>query len=177
MNYMKSNFRTLIVSFLSLAFISCGGGSSDGAFGASFVAIDADPSSIDVGDSTFVVVDLDELDSDGIFLKIRFPRGAEYLLNSSYIRVGGEDIPREPDLNFASETENYNYLVYYLSKELFDGSDEGSVSFELIGRSRVSNGEIEVDPDIDNPNIPNDTEFDMENPEFQAEDSTGIRVS
>jgi hypothetical protein len=169
--------RYLLAVTLLLTIAACGDGSSDGVFGAAFVSVKATPSFIDVGDRTFVVVDIDQLDDDGILLKVRFPIGLEYLLNSSFIRVRGEDFARDPDLVFTSERENRNYLVYYLSKQQFDGNDEGTISFDLIGRSLVSRGEIEVDADIDNPNIPNEDEFDPEVTEFNREDSTSIRVN
>ena len=167
-------YSVIIISLVAIS--GCGSSSNDGFFGAAFVEVDASPNSIDIGDATFVTVRVEDVDDDSIFLKVRFPEGLSYLRGSGQIRVGGEEFSREPDLVFSQEEENKNFIVFFLSRQEFQDRDESIVSFDLVGISRVSESDIEVDPDIDDPNIDNQSEISFDDPKFQSEDSVRIQV-
>jgi hypothetical protein len=72
--------------------------------------------------------------------------------------------------------------VFYLPQKIFQtGSQEyngqqGTLTFQLVGRQEVEEGLVEVDPDVDDPAIDNSVEFDLANPEFVAEDEAPISV-
>ncbi len=166
----------IITGCLSLS--SCGTGKKDGRFGGTaYVDVSNEPSTIDVGDATFVTVRVDDIEDDAFFLKIRFPTGLEYLLGSSFIESNGEDFPREPDRSFTNNADRKNYIVYFISKAEIDNEKNTRITFDLVGTSRVSDGRVEVDPDIDNPNIPNEREFDTQNPQLEAEADSFVRVN
>ena len=166
----------LSVLFSTLLLLSGCGGSSDNPFGGgvAFVDISADPNSIDIGDRTLVLVRIDDLDDPSVFLKVRYSRGLNFVPQSSFIEVDGEDVPRAPDRIFSDD--RFDYLIYFISREEIDNEDDTRLTFQLSGETRVSAGEIAVDPDLDDPTIDNNVEFDINNPEFSAEDSTSIVV-
>jgi len=167
---------SILFTFISLFAVGCGGSGNDGFFGAAFVDVEAAPRLIDIGDATFVTVRVEDVDDDSIFLKVRFPVGLAYLKGSSQLRVKGEEIPREPDLIFTQAQESKNYIIYFLSRSEFQDRDESIVSFDLVGESRISKGDIEVDADIDNENIDNGSEISFSDPKFQTEDNVEIQV-
>jgi hypothetical protein len=173
--FAKFNLKICFLTIIILIAVSCGS-SNDGFFGTAFVKVNADPTVIDVGDASFVTIDVDDVDDDNFFLKVRFPTGVQYLEGSSTIRVQGSDSERNPDLVFTSVDSNHNYLVYFLSRAEFGDSDGSRVTFDLVGFDRISKGLIEVDADIDDPNIDNNAEFDQNEPKFDAEASTEIQV-
>lgn len=67
-------------------------------------------------------------------------------------------------------------LVFYIPASLFvrDGSAELKFSLRAIGL--VASGKIELDIDVDNPEVSNATEFSVSDPLFEAEDALSIRV-
>jgi len=146
------------------------------ASGTAFVDINANPDSLSVGDATLIVARVDDVKDDAIILKIRFPTGMSYLPDSSYIEVNGEDIARAPDIVFTSQSERRNYVVYFLNRAEIDDEDNTRVSLQLVGNSRVTDGRVEIDADLDNPIIANDREFTSDNPLFDAEADTFIEV-
>jgi hypothetical protein len=50
------------------------------------------------------------------------------------------------------------------------------VQFQLVGKSAVTDGLVEVDADVDDTNVDNETEFSVSTPEFLAEDQQTITV-
>ncbi len=175
---MKKNCLSYFVLSLYLALcVGCGGSGGDNFFGgAAYVKIQASPDLIDVGDSTFVVVDVDDVNDPAFFLKIRFPAGLDYIRGSSYLRVGNEDFQRDPDVVFTSTSENNKYMVYFLTRAEMGEKKKTRISFDLVGIARVSKGDIEVDADIDDPNEVNSQEFSVNEPKFDQEASDEVRV-
>lgn len=72
--------------------------------------------------------------------------------------------------------------MFYLSQAQFRRSsreyngEPGTLIIQLEGRKAVLDGEIEVDPDVDDPDEDNQVEFDITNPEFVSEGSASIEV-
>lgn len=162
--------------YAALFLIACGGGSSgEGGFvGAGRVELTASPTSIDVGDRMEVKVRLQDVSEDGVIVKIKYADGLEYVLNSASLEVDSNDLDVGPAVNMLKNKEVF--LVFYFGQDLFDDTATGTLTFQLEGTDRVSNGEIEVDLDVDDPLIANTEEFDIENPEFQVEDAVGVNV-
>ena len=169
---VKLLFFTIICAFG----VSCGGGGGGGGgfVGAARVNVNASPNRIDTGDRTQVRVEISEVHENGISLKIRFPAGLTYVSDTSFLEVGRDDLDVGPTINRGAD--NFIYLVYYFSGDLFEDDRRGTFTLQLVGVSEVMDGEIEVDPDVDDPTIPNDREFDIDNPEFRAESDTSIEV-
>ncbi len=172
--------KLMLVSMLSLV-CGCGGGHHHHGdyVGAAEVSITATSRSIDTVDRTFVKVVISKLHQDGIALKIRFPGGLTYVPNSSSLKIDGQSYGTNPDVNVAESAsiKASKYIVYYFSHDLFEERQYGELSFELEAKSAVKKGYIEVDADVDDPLIDNSVEFNVDNPEFQAESIVGIKVS
>jgi hypothetical protein len=183
----SSSMRTCMnLSLIALANLAgCGGGGGGGGesfFGAANVSVRATPSRIDSGDRTQVTMELSDVHENGIGVKIRFPAGLRYVQASSFLMVDEKEIDVSPTVNQTIETEELTYLVFYLSQAQFRRSsreyngEPGTLIIQLEGRKAVSDGEIEVDPDVDDPDEDNQVEFDINNPEFVPEGSASIEV-
>ena len=168
--------QILILMAASLALFSCGGGGgSDTSFiGAARVSLQVEPTKIDPGDRMQVRVAIEEVHENGIALKIRFPEGLAYVLNSSFLTVNGNESDESPEFNVSDS--NDNFLVYFLPQDIFGSKDSGELVFELEGTSEVSTGKVEVDADVDDPLVANGEEFLVDTPEFGAEDSVDVEV-
>ena len=183
----RSNILKVLLSLTIVAAAGCGGGGGDeggaGDFvGAARVSVRCSPKSIDSGDRTQVSINLSQVHENGIAVKIRFPIGLRYVPSSSFLMVGEREVDVTPTVNLTSETEELNYVVFYLSQSQFSrsnqeyGGETGTLLVQLEGRKTVTDGEIEVDPDVDDPAEDNSLEFDITSPEFISEASASISV-
>jgi hypothetical protein len=160
----------------TLALTSCGGGGGGSDFfGAGVVSIAISPSDIDVGDQARVRVQVSEANEDGIILKVRFPDGLRYVPNSSVFEPNDQsEVDFAPDVNVT--TDGDVYLVFFMNDDEFGTKHSGELQFQLEGISEVDDGRVEVDIDVDDLEIPNQNEFNVEDPEFQEEDSSRVDV-
>jgi hypothetical protein len=175
-----------MVLVAATSFLGCGGGGGGGGsgtfYGAANVNVRATPNKIDSGDRTQVNIELSEVHENGIAVKIRFPAGLRYVPGSSFLLVDEKEIDVDPTVLQTDDSEDITYIVIYLSQSQFRRSSEeyngesGTLLVQLEGRETVINGEIEVDPDVDDPAEGNDVEFDIKNPEFVSESSASIEV-
>ena len=174
-----NNIRQCITLILAstTALISCGGGGGggDGEFiGAAQVSMQVSPQRIDSGDRSEVKIDISQVHKNGIALKVRFPKGLDYVSASSFLEVDQSDIDVNPTVN--QEKESAVYLVYYISPEILGKDETGTLFFEIEGKADIEDGAIEVDPDVDDPAIDNAVEFSIEEPQFGAEEEASIEV-
>lgn len=171
--------RSLTLAVLAVApfLSSCGGGGGggDSFIGAARVSINVSPSTIDTGDRMEVVVRITDVHPNGILLKFRYPSGLSYVPNSALLLVNDEEVDIGPQKN--QTKDNSSYLVYFLSQAQFDEDYRGEVVFQLAGVKSFSEGEVEVDADVNDPLINDDDEFVLDSPEFGAEDAAGVRVT
>lgn len=161
------------ITALSLS-TGCGGGGGGGFVGAARVFLDASPNKVDTGDRVSVETRIEELHENGIALKFRYPVGLDYVASTSFLRVDGETIDVGPTENV--RVEDYRFLVFYLGEPEFGEERDGTLTFELEASAEIPEGQIEVDPDVDDINVSNTTEFNRNDPEFRAEDATDIEV-
>jgi hypothetical protein len=171
-------YLLLSLSIASIITIGCGDGGDDPFFsGVAEVDVSVTPRVIDVGETTYVEVEVDNLDvgrHPSFFLKVRYPSGLSYVPVSASILVNGESLPVEPDRVFLLGSDEY--AVFFLSAVQFDFEDDFMVLLKLRGNASVRNGKVEVDPDVDDRSIPNEEEFDEANPEFNGEEGASIEV-
>ena len=176
----------------SLAIASClvfsaagcggGGGNGDNFYGAAKVSVTAKPTRIDTGDRTQVKMELSEIHENGIAVKIRFPSGLVYVPGSSFLEVGPKEIDVDPKIITSDSSQEVSYVVIFLSQDQFRRSSDpyqgesGTLRIELVGRKAVFDGEIEVDPDVNDLAVDDAVEFDVKNPNFVAEGSASIQV-
>lgn len=173
-----SSLKSLsVVLLLAITILtSCGGGGGGGEdfVGAAVVRLQISPTSIDTADRMLLKVDVREVNENGIALKFKFPVGLKYVTSSSTLSYDDVVIDISPAVNDAKD--NFRYLVYYISQSSFSKNKTGTVELFLEGVTRVIDGDVEVDADVDNPLQPNDSEFNVNNPEFAAEDSITVNV-
>jgi len=171
---LLSLFFALIVAD---CLVACGGGGGGGGsdfIGAAQVNIQASPTRIDTADRMLVQAQVDEVNESGISLKFKFPFGMAYVSGSASLVADAQSLDITPTVNVAEN--NFRYVVFYLDQDTFGKGKNGRVEFFLEGVSRVIEGKLEVDADVDNPLINNDVEFDAKNPDFAAEDSVVVNV-
>ncbi len=173
-------YRAIALGCVLLTAASCGSGSGDGDssfIGAAVVSISTSPKVIDTGDRTKVQVTIDDVHPDGIALKIFYPHGLEYVENSAVLKIDDSTVNVPPAVNRSagSTLRSGTYLVFFFPANLFS-EGRGILNFELEASDIVQRGEIAVDADVDDPLIENPGEFDIENPEFGAEDAVEISV-
>ncbi len=169
--------RSLFIFGIATLSLGCGGGGGGGGTNedlAATVSLTVSPGSIDTGDRTTVEVFIDDLNEDGAAIKIRFPTGLTYIVGTSELEVAGDALDVAPTNNVSGDSNNF--LVYYFRKSTF-GDDNGILRFKLTGVAKVADGKIEVDADLDDPNISNQTEFSVSTPNFDAQSSDGITVN
>lgn len=168
-----------IFTLLVFTITSCGGGgggSSNDFQGAARVFISASPIRIDTGDRMQVSIDISEIHPDGILLKIKFPTGLRYVPASSFFKIDNFTGDASPLANEIGDGNN-RFLVYSVKPSSFGEREQGKLHFEIQGIAEVESGQIQVDPDVDNPLISNSEEFNVDSPDFSPEDGLGIAVS
>ena len=162
--------------FILITSSSCGGGGGGNSYiGAAIVNVDTQPTKIDPGNRTFVKIGISDIHPNGILLKIRFPVGLKYATQTASLNVDGKKSVVNPIYNLKSSDE-FIYLVFVFSQEIFGKSNLGTLNLQLEGVSEIKDGKIEVDPDVDDPTIPNNMEFTVANPTFSSEAETKIKV-
>lgn len=175
---MATYCKYVIFVFIGLTLFNCGGGSGDGDtfVGAGRVSLQTQPSTIDVGDRTLVSASISNVNDDGIMVKFRIPAGLVYVLNTAFLEVDDREIDIGPDVNVEVDSENFVYIVFFLSQSIFGEQNRGVLTLQLEGVDSVGNGQVAVDIDVDDPLINNPGEFDAQSPEFQVEDEVDIKV-
>ena len=173
---MKCYSKVVLASILALSSVSCGGGGGGGGnfSGAADIRVNAEPRVIDSGDRIQVKVTLSEIHENGVALKVRFSSELAYVPDSAEIEASGDEFAIVPTNN-QSDAEG-SYLVFYLIEDDFGREKQGDVVFELVGNDTVEEGLIEVDADVDDPQVDNSIEFNVEAPEFGAEDAVQVIV-
>lgn len=165
--------------------MGCGGGGGDDSTdfsGAATVSMTLTPSELDSGDRTLISAYVGDVHANGVALKFRYPDGLVYVPKSSVLLVDEDEIKISPKVNVASTDGGSTYLVYFLPQKLFKRAKEtyngepGTVEFQLVGKSAITDGLVEVDADVDDTNVDNNTEFNVATPEFLAEDQQSITV-
>lgn len=169
---MKGMFRPLILApFIFLA--SCGGGGG-GSSGQAVVNVSAEPSKLDAGDITTVSIEVYDVQDGGVVLKIRTPVGLDYVNDSGFLAVDGVSLNLDPD--FYKTDDTYNYLVYFLGRNLFGEDNFGLLTVNYQGTGAVAAGTIDVDADANDPSVPDSSEFSADAPNFSAQDSQKVVV-
>lgn len=175
----------LMASLTTSSLVGCGGGGGDdssGFSGAANVSMSVTPSELDSGDRALVRVEVSEVHENGILLKFRYSQGLVYVPNSGTVIIDEDETPIKPRFNVVNKDEESVYLVFFLPQKLFRRSGEeytgesGTVEIQLVGKSAVREGLIEVDADVDDPGIADTLEFNVSKPEFLAEDQRSITV-
>lgn len=182
-NKMKAIKLCYLAIPVLMALPGCGMGGGGGGGGATdgnpaSVSLNVSPGRIDSGDRTrvsIVIRDFIPEQNDGVIVKIRFPSGLSYVARSaiSYRNDDKNGVPVTANLWPADEA---NYLVIFWQIPSETAKARREISLLLEGSYEVENGVIEVDLDREDSLIPNDQEFDVENPQFTPLAAAGIEV-
>lgn len=171
--------RRWIFGALATLLAGCGGGGGGGGgddfIGAAQVFIEAQPTRIDPGNRTRVLVRISELHESGVLLKVRFPEGLEYAKGSSFLETKENKFDVDPIFNGKAE-DGFMYLVYSFTRSSIPNGREGTLRIQLTGLKEVKDGKIGVDADVDDPSIPNASEFKVNTPDYNPEDEVDIDV-
>lgn len=176
--HTKAQIHFVFLCFMAFAqLIGCGGGGGSDDSGdtdsllAAIVSIGAQPTNIDTGERLLVRVTIDEVNQQGIVLKLRYPQGFNFYRDSAVIIADGESSSVEPQVQGTSQVpgETADYLVFFLPRSRFGLEARGTLSLQLIGKAKVESGAIEVDVDLDNTLVDNSREFNLANPLFTPE--------
>ena len=166
---------TLALLALTLPACGSGGGGGDSFIGAATVNVRTSPNRIDTGDRTLVNIDVSDMHEDGILLKVRFPSALAYVPGTAFLEINGNETDISPDKNVADS--NRRFLVFFLDRSDIDENQTGKVIFQLVGNNTVSEGNIEVDADVNDSLIADEDEFSASSPEFGEESSASIEVT
>lgn len=177
MTTLTNRYLTSLVSILAIVGLTtgCGGGGGGSFEGAALVNIDASPNRIDSGDRMDVTVRFDEVNENGIILKLRYPTALSYISNTSTIEINGASRTVNPAFN-AAASDGFAYLVFFLPAGVFGDTDNGVFTVSLRGVAAVADSAVEVDPDIYDPGASNASQFSLTDPLFSAEDSIKVTV-
>ncbi|MGI6681134.1 MAG: hypothetical protein ACOX3T_06620 [Bdellovibrionota bacterium] len=162
-----------------LTFSACGSSDDDDDseyVGSAIIDTKVRPSTIDTSDRVQVAIDIYQIHENGILLKVRFEKALQYVPNSSFITAKQDNMREELIPLFVDDDPKYTYLIFFLSRSQFGEANEGKVFFELKGIRAQKDVKLEVDPDVDDPNIPNDVEFSIHKPEFTADTVSYITI-
>ena len=182
--YLTNALLACLATTTTLTGCGGGGGSDDSSTfsGAATVSLDLTPSTIDSGDETLIKTWVGDVHQNGIALKFKFPSGLSYVFESATLTVGEKEVDIKPRNNVVTADERSTFLVFYLSQRLFRQDSEeyngepGLVQLRLVGKSLVNDGLVQVDADVDDPNVADTIEFNVSKPEFVAADQQSITV-
>ncbi len=169
---------------------SGGGGSGDGGgfVGAAKINLTVSPGTIDTSDRARVTIKINNVIDTGIVLKVRYSTKLSYAANTAKLKLDSEDTSVAIEPNVTAETNNWKYLVFFLARSQFGDavtdttdadetpSDPATLTFEIIGKGRLSDGVVEGDADVNDPTITDSEEFNIESPGFEAETEASIQV-
>jgi hypothetical protein len=161
---------------VTFGLVGCGGGGGGGGefFGPAEVSLRANPESFFIGDRTLLTAELSQVNDDGVVLVYRFPTALSYVPNSAKLVLGDTEVSVTPLLNQAKD-ENV-YLVFVFPQSSFSEDAAGNLQLQLQGIEKKESAEIELDPSIRNLLVPNDQQFDINNPVFGTDISVTVEV-
>jgi len=154
----------------------CGGGGGGGGsefVGAASVSLAVTPTEVDTGDNTRMQIRLSDVHKDGVALKVRFPSGLSYVPDSAFLFVDESKKNLSPTNNV--KIDDHVYLVFYITQNTVGKDKQGTITIEIKAKEQ-GNGSVEVDPDVDDPLISNDVEFNTKDPQFDPDDSVDVKI-
>ena len=184
---MKAHLLTALMasSVVATSLVGCGGGGgsdSNSFSGAATVSLNLTPSTIDSGDRTLVQIWVGDVHENGIALKLRYPSGLGYVSGTAHVIVDGDEVPIKPTANLKTADKGTTYLVFFLPQKLFQQAKQTyqgearEIGLQLVGKSLVMDGLVEVDADVNDTRVADSDEFKVDKPDFSAADQQQITV-
>ncbi len=122
-----------------------------------------------------ISTEIESVHENGILLKFKIPASLEYVTGSSTLEIDSDPQDATPAVN--EQKDNTRYLVFFLDQDLFGDDGRGTLTFQLKGSDKLTEGRIEVDADVNDPLVNDNNEFSVSNPEFGAEDDVTVDVT
>lgn len=136
---------------------------------------------MDTGDMIRVRIALEDLNRDGVILKVRYARSLKYQRNSAFINTDPNNGDHSQTQRFPGAEEQTGttdrYLVFFFDRNLYRRNKELVAEFDLKAMTPDENAYVEVDLDKNDPNVPDKGEFSLNRPLFSAIDTIPITIS
>lgn len=174
-NFIKITFSAIFAgTILSCGLGGSGGGSSDPLV-AAFVSVDAYPREIDSGDRIRVTAYMSDIKEDGVLLKFHYSDKLIFINNSALLKVGKDQAKVNPAFN-ESLNSRETYLVFDLPHSAFGEKTNAELEVVVEGQGKLTNSDIEIEADFNDPNLTADEKFTILRPEFNKDDSVEVTV-
>jgi hypothetical protein len=175
-----SKWLLLGMMLFALGISSCGSGGSDDNtdsdfLGAARVSLSISPGKVDTGDRIQVNIEMSDIHPDGILLKVKYTTALRFVPESAKFIANNKNNATSPLFDLDNDDDEH-FLVFVVRQNSFGTPKQGRLNFELQGVEETERAAIEIDPDVDNPLIANADEFNIEEPEFTAEDNSSVEV-
>lgn len=152
-----------------------GGSDGDGSGAPAIVDLNLEPNDIDSGDFSTIKIELNDVNSAGILLKVAFPDALTYIRGSSFLSADGDDAAHfEPSI--VQVASNVVYVVYFISRAHVGESNHAVLRLQVKALERLASGIVAVDADQNDPQIPDSREFDADNPNFTAVSEEDVTI-
>jgi hypothetical protein len=176
--FKKALLATTTWSLLAVG-AACGGGGGGGGPQASNdrgdVSLSLETSSVDSGDLCRARVEIYNPNPSGVILKIRFPTTVRYS-KSSAVLFPNEEEERPISPSFQATYEGFRYLVFFLSNDEIRYGDYSALELNLKASLPDPAALISVDIDNNDPNIPDNQEFDDKRPQFYSVEEVELEI-
>ena len=164
---------------LSLTLIGCGGGGGGGGkepLQPALVTLYADPLAIKIGDRTLVTVEMQNIDPNGVFMKLRYSHSLSFIEGTAELTVSADSVEVNP-VEGPIEKTNYVYMTFYIPAESFGDENYGRFTMQLRGMEIADEAEVQIDVDLHDPEKDPSEEFDSDEPLFGIDDNVEIEIS
>lgn len=176
--FKKALLATATWSLIAVG-AACGGGGGGGGPQSSNdrgdVSLSLETSSVDSGDLFSARVEIYNPNPNGVILKIRFPTTVRYSRNSAVIFPNEHD-ERSISPSFEATSEGFRYLVFLLSNDEIRYGDYSALELTLKASLPDSDALISVDIDNNDPNIPDNKEFDPKRSQFYPVEEVELEI-
>lgn len=174
--------RSLILTAALVAAASCGvGGGGGGGSDSSqnyegYTDFQLERDSLDSGDYTDVTLTVYDINQNGIFVKFHYPASLRFMAGSAMTYSGDADTWQKTSPLAATSTGTDKYLVFTVSPPPADQTNRVTISFTMKAVSGDQSAYIEVDLDNNNPNVPDNLEYNANDPQFTSDDRWNISI-
>jgi hypothetical protein len=184
MHMERLSVKALLFTLSATLCLACGGGGGSSSPSPNYpgtIYLSVERTTMDTGDMIRVRVALEDLNRDGVILKVRYARSLKYQRNSAFINTDPNNGDYSQTQRFSSAEEQTGtadrYLVFFFDRNLYRRQKELVAEFDLKALTPDEKAFIEVDLDKNDPNVPDKDEFSLERPLFSAIDTIPIVIS
>lgn len=175
--------RSLILTAAVIAVASCGVGGGGGGGGSDssenypgYTDFQVERDSLDSGDLTDVTLTVYDINPNGIFVKFHYPASLRFIAGSAMSYSGDAQTWQTTAPLAATTIGTEKYLVFTVFPPPTDQTNRVTLSFTMKAVSGDPSAYLEVDLDNNDPNIPDNLEFNSNDPQFSSDDRWNISI-